>query len=69
MAKVKINEVRKLAKEHSIKGVVGKKKADIIREIQLAEGNFDCFGSAGYECDQLDCLWREDCLLPMPKEK
>lgn len=67
MAKVKINEVRKIAKEYNIKGVVGKKKADIIREIQLAEGNFDCFGTAGYECEQIDCLWRDDCLLPKGK--
>jgi len=38
-------------------------KTDLIRKIQLAEGNFDCYGSAsGGVCDQSDCAWRNDCL-------
>ena len=38
-------------------------KTDLIRKIQLAEGNFDCYGSASIgECDQLECAWRNDCL-------
>jgi len=38
-------------------------KARLIRKIQLAEGNFDCYGSASNsDCDQLDCAWRGDCL-------
>lgn len=38
-------------------------KPDLIRKIQLAEGNFDCYGSASNsDCDQLDCAWRGDCL-------
>ena len=38
-------------------------KTDLIRKIQLAEGNFDCYGSASNgECDQLNCAWRDDCL-------
>ncbi|MGB4358812.1 MAG: hypothetical protein WBJ19_00155 [Rhodoferax sp.] len=38
-------------------------KTDLIKKIQLAEGNFDCYGSASSgECDQLDCVWRSDCL-------
>jgi hypothetical protein len=38
-------------------------KTDLIKKIQLAEGNFDCYGSASSgECDQLDCVWRNDCL-------
>lgn len=37
-------------------------KADLIRAIQRAEGNFDCYGTATEEeCDQEECLWREDC--------
>lgn len=39
-----------------------KKQGDLIREIQRAEGNFDCFGSAGDDCDQLECLFRKMCL-------
>lgn len=37
-------------------------KIELVREIQRAEGNFDCFATA-YDgmCDQYQCLWREDC--------
>jgi DNA-binding IscR family transcriptional regulator len=38
------------------------KKADIIRAIQKAEENFDCFGTATDYCDQMSCLFRSDCL-------
>lgn len=38
-------------------------KSDLIKKIQLAEGNFDCYGSASIgACDQLECAWRADCL-------
>jgi hypothetical protein len=38
-------------------------KAELIKSIQRAEGNFDCFGTAtaGY-CDQQNCLWMSACL-------
>jgi hypothetical protein len=37
-------------------------KAELIRAIQRAEGNFDCFGTAAEEeCSQEECLWREEC--------
>jgi hypothetical protein len=57
-----IQEVRSIAKTLGIK-TARMSKADIIRAIQAAEGNFDCYGSPadGY-CDQEDCIWREDCL-------
>ena len=34
----------------------------LIRSIQRAEGNPDCFRSAQGYCDQLDCAWRPYCL-------
>ena len=59
---MKITSIRKLA---AIQGInsVGLDKTDLIKAIQRAEGNFDCFGSntVGY-CDQPSCTWREDCL-------
>jgi hypothetical protein len=58
---MKMNEVRRLAKAHGIK-TNRKAKDDLIREIQRAEGNFDCFGSAGDYCDQLECRFRDMCL-------
>jgi hypothetical protein len=57
-----IKQIREIAKSKGIK-TGGMKKADIIRSIQRAEGNFDCFGTAtmGY-CDQHNCLWITSCL-------
>lgn len=56
----KMAGVRRMAKALGLK--TGRKsKAGLIREIQLAEGNFDCFGSAIDECDQTGCKWREMC--------
>lgn len=58
---MKMQAVRNLAKQYGIK-TARKAKGDLIREIQRAEGNFDCFGSAKDYCDQLDCRFREMCL-------
>jgi hypothetical protein len=34
----------------------------LIRSIQRAEGNPDCFGKGVDKCDRLDCAWRHYCL-------
>jgi len=34
----------------------------LIRSIQRAEGNPDCFRKAQVGCDQFDCAWRKYCL-------
>ncbi|MBI4843879.1 MAG: SAP domain-containing protein [Nitrospirae bacterium] len=61
---MKINDIRKIATKIGIKDVK-KKKGDLIREIQRAEGNFDCFGTAtSGHCSEADCLWKEECLVP-----
>ena len=58
-----IKEIRKIAKNMRV-GTKGMRKADLVRAIQRAEGNFDCFGTAvDEECDQESCLWREDCFF------
>jgi hypothetical protein len=36
-------------------------KDALIKAIQLAEGNFDCFDTAMDYCDQENCLFRGDC--------
>ena len=36
-------------------------KTDLIRSIQIKEGNTPCFKTADAPCDQTDCLWRNDC--------
>lgn len=55
-------EIRHYAKELNISA--GKLPMDeLIRTIQRAEGNFDCYGSATIGlCDQTACAWRDDCL-------
>lgn len=56
----KMAEIREMAKALDLK--TGRKsKALVIREIQVAEGNFGCFGSADEDCDQAQCIWREMC--------
>ena len=58
---MKINEIKQIAKQHDIK--LGRlTKSDLIRAIQVAEGNTPCFGSKNSSvCGQSECLWREDC--------
>lgn len=64
---MRIQEIREIAGEMSVKA--GKmKKTDIIRAIQRAEGNVDCYAvRQGHECDQINCLWRKDCMSAISK--
>ena len=38
----------------------------LIRSIQRAEGNTDCFQKGMIDCDQVDCKWRPFCLEGHP---
>ncbi|RZB37792.1 MAG: hypothetical protein SRB2_00894 [Desulfobacteraceae bacterium Eth-SRB2] len=38
----------------------------LIRSIQRAEGNTDCFQRGIIDCDQVDCKWRSFCLEEQP---
>lgn len=56
-----IDEVRVIAMANGTKDSK-LSKAELIKSIQLNEGNFDCFGSAvNGICDQVNCCWRDDC--------
>lgn len=56
-----IQQLRTIALHHQI-DADGLSKTEIIHKLQRLEGNFDCFASAtDGECDQFDCMWREDC--------
>ncbi len=38
-------------------------KRELVKAIQRAEGNFDCFATPHNKyCDQYLCCWRGDCL-------
>ncbi len=54
-------EIREIARAMGI-NTKGMGKAEAVRAVQRAVGEIDCFGSAAEEeCDQEDCMWREDC--------
>ncbi len=58
-----LKDIKEIAKQHGVKKAGRMRKDELIRSIQRAEGNFDCFGTAvSGECAQTDCLWRGDCL-------
>ena len=56
-----VKEIQGIAKKMGLKA--GKmRKADLVRSIQMAEGNTPCFQTdAANSCDQVGCLWRSDC--------
>lgn len=58
---MKLQEIKDIAAARGVKP--GKaKKADLIRMIQLAEGNHACYASEiASSCGLDDCLWRTDC--------
>jgi hypothetical protein len=65
---MKMQEVREKAKDLGMKKTFGLSKAELIRQIQRTEGNFDCFGTSKDYCNQFQCCFREDCLKPsVPK--
>ena len=64
---MKMLEVKKIAQGIGLKpGRI--KKVDLIRLIQKTEGNNPCFGYGQHDCDQLNCCWREDCIISKKKK-
>ena len=59
---MQMTEIKLIAKQHGVKPSK-LKKTELIKMIQLSEGNFDCFATpANGFCDQDQCLWRSDCM-------
>jgi hypothetical protein len=58
---MKMTDVQTKAKSLGIKPKK-LKKADLIRKIQVEEGNSPCFQTNEPSCNQGDCCWRKDCL-------
>ncbi len=56
-----LTQVKKMAKEMGIK-TGAMKKTELIHNIQVTEGNFDCFEKAEDYCDQENCSFRDDCI-------
>jgi hypothetical protein len=55
-----MQEIRKIAFYWGVDTKVGRFKQDIIRDIQVKEGNSPCFRTK--ETCGNDCLWKADCL-------
>lgn len=59
---MRMDEIRAIAKAMGLR-TARMNKTTVIREIQKAEGNFDCFATpVDGQCDQMLCRWRQDCL-------
>ena len=58
---MKVAEIKTIAKQRKIK--TGKvTKTELVRAIQLDEGNSPCFDTNTSQiCGQDNCLWREHC--------
>ncbi len=55
-----VAEIRALARDRGLKNFSRLKKADLIRALQVQEGNHPCFQTI-VNCGEQDCLWRDDC--------
>ena len=58
---MKLEEIKTIAQQHNIK-VSKMKKAELVRAIQGAERNEQCFeAGTSASCGQVGCSWREIC--------
>lgn len=58
---MEMKNIKEIARQMKIK-TKKMDKTELIRAIQKAEGNIPCYATQGHECDQMSCLWREDCI-------
>lgn len=62
---MKMQRVMEIAAEKEV-DVRDLNKTELIRAIQRAEGNAECFATGKIDqCSQLSCLWREDCKIAL----
>lgn len=65
---MQMQEIRTIAKNYGIK-TSRQNKVELVRSIQAAEGNFNCFATAiNGVCDQVGCTWRDDCFEAAKKK-
>ena len=55
-----VKDIRDKARTLKVKNYARLPKEQLIRAIQTAEGNVDCYGKIE-DCGQMDCCWRADC--------
>jgi hypothetical protein len=59
-AVMNVKEIRDKARSLGIKNYTKLKKADLIKAIQVTEGNAPCYQEI-IDCRQDDCCWMGDC--------
>jgi hypothetical protein len=59
---MRMSDIERKARDRGIKNTWRFSKKELIKAIQSAEGNFDCFGTAAVYCNQPACCWKADCL-------
>ncbi len=57
---MKMTAIGTMAKKLGIEPA-GMKKAQLVRSIQKAEGNTECYGHFVDACPHMDCCFRSDC--------
>ncbi len=61
---MKMQEIKSMAMSMGIMPMKGMDKTEMIRAIQRAEGNPECFATMDPAmCSQMNCLWRKDCIV------
>lgn len=66
---MEMEEIRAIARSRGV-APGGMGKTGLVRAIQRAEGRVDCYGTATQlECEEEDCLWREDCFFESAVEE
>jgi hypothetical protein len=59
---MRLEEIQKMAKGMGIRSLK-MKKPHLIRAIQRAENNIECYGTKRVtNCQEMACLWKSDCL-------
>ncbi len=58
---MQMKKIKDIAKKNGVvPGTMS--RTELIRAIQRAEGNSDCFATMHLDnCNQMNCLWRTDC--------
>ena len=60
---MKMKDIQKIAKKKGV-NAGNMNETHLIRAIQKAEGNNECFATASVQtCGQTNCLWHKDCAL------
>ena len=60
--RMRLEKIQKMAKAMGIPSLK-MKKAQLIRAIQRAEDNIECYGTKRVDnCQEMACFWKSDCL-------